>query len=261
MELESKIRFAVSTVRPMAEYTLPYLATVIGVLEEGKKGEHVGSGLRCTLAGRPALVTALHVIDKAMTYPGFAISAGFGVPPQSVHGEIHWIPDERSDLVILFLSPEYPDPGARLAFWPETRIDFPTDRLATDYLFVHGFPGQRSAFSQQGNGLLSQSLPYGVMQCLDNLPPDLEPFQFALDFDPCQVKVEAGNSEELPDPRGLSGSPVWRVGASGRSIKEWSPDWSLLVGIVTQWRPDYNLLVAVTAATILEMIQPAPASK
>jgi hypothetical protein len=253
MQLEDKIRFALSTVRPMAEYTLPYVASVIGVLDGGRRGEHVGSGLRCTLRGRRVLVTALHVIDKAMSYPAVAVSAGYGVPPELVHGEV--VQDEEADLAVYFLPESYAASAGRVAFWPEERIDRGRDRLATDYLFVHGFPCVKSAFSPQATGIVSKSLPYGVMQRLDGLPDDLRPFEFALDFDPRQIRVEPGESGELPDPHGLSGAPVWRIGASGRSVKDWTADWSLLVGIVTQWRKEAEILVATSATRLLELLQ------
>jgi hypothetical protein len=253
MQLEDKIRFALSTVRPMAEYTLPYVASVIGVLDGGQRGDHVGSGLRCALRGRRALVTALHVIDKAMTYPAVAVSAGYGLPPELVHGEV--VQDEAADLAVYFLPEGHAASTRRVAFWPEDRIDSGRDRLATDYLLVHGFPCVRSAFSPQTPGIVSKSLPYGVMQRLEGVPDDLRPIEFALDFDPRQIRVEGGEPGELPDPHGLSGAPVWRIGVSGRSVKDWTPDWSLLVGIVTQWHKDAEILVATSATRLLELLQ------
>ena len=53
-------------------------------------------------------------------------------------------------------------------------------------------------------------------------------------------------SEDVVDPHGLSGSPVWRIGVSGRSSRDWSPNDSLLVGIVTQWHPDEKVLIATS---------------
>ncbi len=52
---------------------------------------------------------------------------------------------------------------------------------------------------------------------------------------------------------GLSGSPVWRLGASGRSTTEWTPEASRLVGIVTNWNPDHKVLIATSAARLLEL--------
>ena len=41
----TKEQFIFSTIRPMAEYTFPYLTSVIGI-KDVSQGEHVGSGLR-----------------------------------------------------------------------------------------------------------------------------------------------------------------------------------------------------------------------
>lgn len=253
MQLEDKVFFALSTVRPMAEYTLPYLASVIGA-RTVDQGEHVGSALRCTLDGRRAIVTAWHVIDRAMRYPHIAISAGYGMPPHLVDGEIHYMAEEDADLAVYFLPEEYPSLGERLRFWPQERIDYTRKYLSTDYLFVHGFPCVQSRFSHEASGVVSKSLPYGVMRRLENIPIDLASSQFAVDFDPLQIHVENGETEGLPDPHGLSGSPVWRIGASSRSAKDWTTDWSRLVGIVTQWREDSKILVATDASKIVDLL-------
>lgn len=123
-----------------------------------------------------------------------------------------------------------------------------------DFLVAHGFPDVTARFSPLLKALMSQSLPYDVMKRRDDLPEDMKPFQFAMDFDPKNVRLLAGTGDPWPDPRGLSGSPIWRIGAAGRSIGEWSPDDAQLVGVMTQWRPDHHLLVASTAAVIVDLV-------
>ena len=88
------------------------------------------------------------------------------------------------------------------------------------------------------------------MQRIDNLPDDLAPTQFAIEYDPAGMSDPAGTMQTPVDPHGLSGSPVWRIGASGRSAHLWEPDDSLLVGVVTQWRPDRNVLVATSVSEV-----------
>ena len=256
MQLEEKISFALSTVRPMAEYTLPYLASVIGVVDL-KVGQHLGSAFRCILGGRRALVTALHVLEGAARYQGLAFSAGYGVPPYRSNDRPHY-QDQEADLAIYLLPDDYP--GGGVAFWPEEKVERNEDRLGTDYLFVHGFPGARSYSSRLLEGVVSKSLPYGVMQRLEEEPGELrlQPFQFAVHFDPRNIRVAPGEPKELlPDPHGLSGSPVWRIGASGRSARDWSPDWSRFVGLITQWRTDTEILVATKAMRIIQLINQA----
>ena len=246
MESAEKIRFALSAIRPMAQMTFPYLAGVFGILDEGGKGILVGSALRCVLLGRKALITSFHVIDQC----GFAISAGRGAPPYVIQDDIYF--EERSDLAIYFLPADFPDTPA-LSYWPEQRIDRIGDRIQTDYLFLHGFPGGRTDLSTTANGIVSPSLPYGCMQRLHDLPSDLKSFEFAVEFDPDGMATK--EVEGMIDPHRLSGSPIWRIGASGRAAKDWSADWSLLVGIVTQWRPREKILVATMAKEIFGIIQ------
>lgn len=82
------------------------------------------------------------------------------------------------------------------------------------------------------------------MQRLENLPADMQPYQFAIEYDPDGMVNETGAAQEIVAPQGLSGGPVWRLGVSGRSSKEWQPSDSLLVGVLTQWRPDEKVLIA-----------------
>jgi hypothetical protein len=137
-------------------------------------------------------------------------------------------------------------PCSDVSFWPSARVDRSLNRLSTDYLFLHGFPGQSSYPSRLLGGIVSRSLPYGAMQRLENLPPNLERFQFAVEYDPAVMVNETGAAQDLVDPHGLSGSPVWRIGVSGRSSREWKPTDSLLVGILTQWRPNEKVLIATS---------------
>jgi hypothetical protein len=243
LSLQEKQAFILGTLPAMAQYTSGFICSVFGV-SDSKMGRHHGSAFRCKLRGRRALLTALHVIEEAQKEPlGVAVSTAYGKPPYVVEGPVPI--DQQADIAVYFLPDDYPCPDT--FFWPSARIDHSLEKLATDYLFLHGFPGKRSYPSLHLGGVINKSLPYGAMQRLENLPPDLEPFQFAIEYDPQGMIDETGIAGDLVDPHGLSGSPVWRIGASGRSRREWSPSDSLLVGIVTQWRPDEKVLVATSA--------------
>ncbi len=242
LSLQEKEAFIRDALPAMAQYTLGFICSVIGV-SDPTTGRHYGSALRCKLNGRRAILTAFHVIEEAKNEPlGLAISTGYGEPPYVIHGAVNI--DRLADIAVYFLPDEYPCPDA--AFWPAERIDRSLDKLATDYLFLHGFPGKTSYPSRLLGGVVSKSLPYGAMQRLDNLPPNLKPYQFAVEYDPAGMVNETGTAQDLVDPGGLSGSPVWRIGVSGRSSNEWKPSDSLLVGILTQWRPDEKILVATS---------------
>jgi hypothetical protein len=259
MELEDKISFALSTLKPMATYTLPFLCQILGT-NDRNSGALVGSGLRCMVRGRRSIVSAAHVLLRGRkSYGELAVSAGHGQMPQLINNERTEVDHER-DLAIYDLPAEYPIEGDD-HYWPEDRIDRSLDRLHSDYLFVHGFPGVRSRIMPipGDSRVMSRSFPYGVMQRLD-VQDELKPFQFAMDFEPENDHAESGETEaalfdEPYGPRGLSGSAVWRIGASGRRAAEWTSSWCELVGIVTDWQPERHLLIATRANELLAMIQ------
>jgi hypothetical protein len=242
LSLQEKEAFVRGALTAMAEHTFGFVCSVIGVSSQSM-GKHCGSGLRCKLDRRRAVLTALHVIEEAKKEPlGLALSAGYGKPPYVVHGAVNI--DASADLAVYFLPDDYPCPEE--SFWPCARIDHSLAKLATDYLFLHGFPGKSSHSSPLLGGVVSKSLPYGAMQRLENLPSNLEPYQFAVEYDPVGMVNETGAAQDLVDPHGLSGSPVWRIGVSGRSSREWNPGDSLLVGILTRWNRDEKILVATS---------------
>lgn len=252
MDVADKVKFVRSTIEPMALHTVPYIAGVAAVDDAGATGQHVGSALRFLLEGRRCLVSAAHVFEQARREGRVAAGAVRGESPFELCGAPDRL-DEALDVAAYFLPPEYPHEG--LAFWPDTRVDASEATLSTDYLFVHGFPGVRSYFSPALGGLAMRSLPYGVMLREDDLPADLTSFQFAIDFDPANMLGPDGQPAEWLDPHGLSGSPVWRIGASGQKIDAWKPELSLLVGIVTAWKPDERLLLATKVGPLLSLLQ------
>jgi hypothetical protein len=268
MERERKIEFVLSTVRPMAAFTFPFLAQ----LYRGKtshEGEALGSGLFCELNGGAVIVTAFHVVLEGLANSGYlAVSGQTGDNrPYEIYGQVRR--SHATDLAFLPLPDDFPR-EADVRYWPENRIDIDADCLSSDFLFVHGFPGVRSrSFPLPVDARVrSTSLPYGVMQRLDDLPDELSPHQFAMDFDitHCQPEDERLPEPELFDdlalqgPRGLSGSPVWRIGASGLRIAEWAPQCARLVGVVTGWNPEKRVLIATRASSLLELASASPSA-
>jgi hypothetical protein len=248
--LKKKEQFVLSTIPRMAEYTFPFITSVFGVKDE-TTGEHLGSGLRCILNGRRTIVTALHVIKEAEKYAkGGAVSAGYGLTPIPIRDRVYCLQDE--DIAIYPVPDDYPHKQNGVDFWTEERIARSDERLSSDYLFGHGFPQSRSQFFRiVAQGVANKSLPFGTMQRLENLPGEIGPNQFALDFDPGNMSNASSGSEFAIDPHGLCGSPVWRIGVSGHSAADWKPEWSLVVGFLTQWRPDDKLLIATRASQLL----------
>lgn len=252
MDVNDKIEFVRSTLTPMAWHTHLYTCSVMG-FETDDSGRHVGSAVRMTLGGKRGVVTAAHVVEQARTeYQRFGVTALRGGEPHELQGAPEHA-DPVSDLAIFYLSEDYP--ASEIKFWPEERMDTDEEMLSTDLLFVHGFPAVRSEFSALAGGLVNRSFPYGVMRREDALPADIQNFQFAMDFDPENMLAPDGRRADWLDPHGLAGSPVWRIGASGRRADTWSPELSLLVGIVTQWRPVERILVATKCSALIELLR------
>lgn len=229
MDLKGKWAFLRDKALPcMAEATFPYVASIFGV-HAPKTGEHEGTALRCVVSGRRCLITALHVLEAASKYPaGIAVSAGFGMPPRWIEGPINY--DRIADVAVYFLPNDYPDDPNLVRFWPEDRVEPSSSLRSTDYLFVHGFPCALSG--PVPLGVANRSFPYGAMEMLesDGLPSTLEPGHFGIHFGAQAMMPQV--PEWVTNPEGLSGSPVWRLGLSGRSAETWSPEDCRLVGFV-----------------------------
>lgn len=244
------VEFVLSTMRPMAEYTFPYITSIVGVTD-AEQGDHIGSGFRCMWRGRPCLVTVKHVVDEASQYalgPGFV--AERGAAPRLLR-DVRCDTQGSTDLAVYFL----PDTlrGGDLLFWPEARIEESAEQRSKDYLFLHGFPGNRSRFLFEG--LHNKSLPYGVMQREDDLPSNTQPHEFAMDYDPGNMLLDLGGSADFVEPPGLSGCPVFRIGASGIAPEQWSPERSMIVGVVTRWNHEKRVLLATGAGSLLELLR------
>src|SRR4051794_34964085 len=105
---QEKLDFISSAIRPMAEHTLPSLTQVIGAIDE-RNGEHRGTAVFCTIAGRQAIVTAAHVLRQAAEtglFPSLAFTRGPGETPTIVAGKI--IYSAEFDLAIYLPDREYP---------------------------------------------------------------------------------------------------------------------------------------------------------
>jgi hypothetical protein len=251
MKIDDKIEFVQRATIAMAEETYPFIASIVGV-DESNATPHVGSAFRLRLHGRRFIVTAGHVVDEALGRFGrVAVTGERGREPYLLTRDPDRV-DDVHDFAVFEVAEDYP--GNAVSFWLPDRMAKDDAMLSSDYLFVHGFPAVRSHYSAIAGGLINRSLPYGVMRREDELPPGILGFQFAMDFDPENFRGLDGSSAEWIDPHGLSGSAVWRIGASGGRIEDWSPQKSMLVGVVTQWRPDARCLIATRWTSIADLI-------
>jgi hypothetical protein len=238
MTIDEKLAFARRATERMAWYTHPFIASIVGVDDSSHLNPHVGSAVRLKSGDDRYLITAAHVLKTAVgRFGSAAVSAERGAPPYPLPPDANCIDDDL-DVALFRLPASYR--AHKIDFWPLRRTDSDDAKLATDFLLVHGFPKARSNVAAAG--VFNRSLPYGVMLRDDDLPHDLRASQFAMDFDPANFVAPDGS--DWVDPEGLSGSPVWRIGATAIRARDWTPERSRLVGVVTQWKPDQKVIVA-----------------
>jgi hypothetical protein len=258
------VDFIKEAVNRMESYTLRFLTPIIAV-EGPRSGRHVGSGFYCMASGRPSLATAWHVIEEARSHPSGTV--GISMPrdhegrrePIPVGFNVVVSPEVlKWDVGVFPLPDDFPmiDPEC---LWPEDRIVEDPEELDRDYLFFNGYPKLRSSNRSAipGGGPISyRPLGYGTMRRLaedeGGLPSDLGDFEFAMNFgiDPEWEPEPADRAlfEREDGPSGFSGSPVWRLGLSGRSRAEWEPErHARLAGVVTKHVLERRLVCATHA--------------
>jgi hypothetical protein len=75
------------------------------------------------------------------------------------------------------------------------------------------------------------------------------------------LQVPEATIREGDEARGrLASRPETLPIRDGARVHEWSPDQSMLVGIVTQWRPDAKALVATKVEAIVDLLNESPSA-
>ena len=286
--------FAFATIRPMASYTLPYLTQVIGVIDHHSgefrgTGIYVRIGGR---QGVVTAAHVLREAAETGRYCSLTFSRGSGEPPAIVAGTIRYFDD--IDIAVYLASGEFPIgedkafwPEGRIERdTGRAKTDylfmqgFP-DRFARRSTLLGGLVSETLSSGAMMR-LEEHDAPPVLTRDSDrsDLLPEglLEDHQFAFDFSPDVEYLEGpdgltshgvdadwrelfvpGEVQSLPGQRpkgahGLSGSPVWRIGASDGPIRDWTPSASHLVGIVTDWNPDHRILIATSASKLFDLL-------
>lgn len=198
----------------------PYRVSFIGI-KAPFAAEFLGSGVRCRLEGRFAVVTAWHVIAQGLNSTKYPLGIGYSGDPRfpfaRMHGEVLFRDDHDGDLAVYF-PPEsyrkpldYPDgvtvefdggddgPGKFTvgpltqpwSFWPEERILGQNKLDSTDLMCFSGYPGiwsgTRSAEShplhkEASNPHLAVEMKHLLYAAMIHDDFKVEPFQFTLRF-------------------------------------------------------------------------------
>jgi len=72
-------------------------------------------------------------------------------------------------------------------------------------------------------------------------------------FEEAEEEQSVAPGQKVRGAFGLSGSPVWRLGTSGMSSRQWTPECSQLVGVITNWNSEAKILIATSASKLLEV--------
>ena len=114
---------------------------------------------------------------------------------------------------------------------------------------IHGVvDAQKGEFRQ-----FAIDLRFNPNHCIDPGPGTREARDRAEIFEPAERVQGLPPGHRVRGAFGLSVSPVWRIGPPGVSAKEWTPERSRLVGVVTGWNDRLKILVATSASKILEI--------
>lgn len=217
------------------------------------EGELVGTGTFLRLRGQPYVLTNEHVARARL------------------HGSLAYFAHSTGDihrLVHPFQCTEYPVDAAlaridRHVFDLGDRAEVPPERIAPTFetathelLFVMGFPGVRSRFSPLLGGLVTRAVPYLTQEMplpAEHVSDAEHIFALHYPYDRL-VQMADGRSDQLPDPRGVSGSGVWDTRYVHLRGRGWTPDHARLVGLVFGWDQDNHALLAVRIESVREFI-------
>ncbi len=250
----------------MKPHTGRFVAAIYGCISRDD-GELLGSGTFLEVGGTTYLLTAAHVAEEGLKrYWKMACSTGNGLPPQILENPIicRGFP---SDLAITRVEPPPPTaPGRGNPHGPQAPslvgIDvLPSGRFAselgtaeTDVLYVHGFPGKYSRFLRLGNGVFSDSFPYGTCLGSSNYSWFNPSVHFAVEYPASGQQDEFGKPATLPDPHGLSGSALWKTNLNSVPVAAWSTDTARVIGVVTTWDMDAQSLVVTRIEAVREFV-------
>jgi hypothetical protein len=205
------------------------------------EGRLWGTGTLVEAAGTNLIVSAEHVLRQPPGH-GLAFRCFEGSAPIQMEGPVYAFPPvvdvavhacELDRVSALAERPIHPLQSAFLAKSNDYRPDI---------YFIHGFPGVKSYSGQLVGGVSSESFPYssGLANGSSYDWFD-ERIHVAISY-PATVTSFNGQEERMPDPRGLSGSLLWRANVLSAPA-EWCATNAKVVGVVHNWDQKGNCLV------------------
>lgn len=219
--------------------TARFITALIDAQEDGSSvpPRALGTGWFLEDDGNGRIVTAAHVISQASNPARVGFSRDNGA--LCVRPESEWALAARpADLAFASLWPTALQ-GHPKSLLPRGRVAKISDGIEHDVLFVHGFPGRNSFVLASGVALKSHGLATAVFPApfVGTLAP-----RFLIAYSSEGARKSDGSPAECPDPRGMSGSPVWRANWTG-NLSTWSPERATVIGVAVEWGQDVPALV------------------
>lgn len=233
-----------------------YLCPIYGVA--GRIAEPIGSGFLLRLSSATLLITAAHVVYHAHRYtlqiPGQTRVVPIeGHPYSTGPSSEARSPDFGLDIafVVLDLPAMLEQPSAIPTVPRDLDVsDVPAQRTA--YGFV-GIPLSKNRL--KGSVFHGESYLYGGLRepkstyaLLGHRPAT----HFIMKFQRRAMINEAGNLMEVPDPHGMSGGPVFKLGAF--SEIESGAAQPLVIAMGIEWKKERKVLVGVRIGVVVDCI-------
>lgn len=227
----------------------------------GKRPALVGTALLVKHLDRLYVVSARHVLDQAL-HPRKLYFYDQVRALRRLSGVLirtSPLPEEASDihdLAVMRLPRDTPESfleGTKQPISSELLLPFRTDRLGQQYL-VTGFPRSKSNADPSSYKLKSQVSSFRVVSAKEESYTLLgvsTKRHVVMPLNVDQMVYPDGRSSRIPDPHGMSGSPVWLISDSVRSFELGHVP---IVGIVIEYHKAEKLLVATDVGVALDLI-------
>jgi hypothetical protein len=239
-----------NVVEKMTQAVWPTITPITRSTAENE-GELIGTGTYLRLLTRPYLLTNEHVA-RFQSVSGLAHLPSQGGDYYRITTHFQAI-SSPLDVAVASIDESILEAGDRQCVPPEYIADnFRSSQY--ELFFVLGFPGERSRMSGFAGGLLTRGVPYLTQEA--PLPASYEhstSFALHYPFDK-PLTTSDGKSSVLPDPHGLSGSPVWATGLPVITGNTSNPGQPKIVGVIRLWDLNDHVLVGTRIEFVREFL-------
>lgn len=219
---------------------------IYGVAEAGVR--LIGSGWFDSRGETRRVITARHVISAAES--GEEIGFGRGNGMKAARPANEWrLGVDPLDVAIADLSPGILE-GSGRHLLPSNRYAPSSENLEDDALIIHGFPGVQTFGLATGLAARSSGQVTGLGTSKSSrFNPDMH---FAIRYS-FEARTPDGSSAAVPEPRGMSGSAVWRANLP-RNRADWTPEMASIVGLAFAWDRESGSILVLRIEALREFL-------